>query len=65
VAYSTITAAPHEYFYHTGSGKYTGATGTITLEGQAHNLFGDPGVGTFNEIYQGSVCGPDLKADGN
>jgi hypothetical protein len=47
-----------------GSGKYAGATGTITLEGLAHNLFG-PGLTTFNVIYQGSVCGPNLKADGN
>ena len=48
-----------------GSGKYAGATGTIALEGQAHNVFGGPGVGTFNVIYQGSVCGPNLKAGGN
>jgi hypothetical protein len=45
-----------------GSGKYAGATGTITLEGLAHNLFG-PGLTTFHVIYQGSVCGPNLKAD--
>src|SRR5712691_2616631 len=48
-----------------GSGKYAGATGTITFEGHAHNVFGGPGVGTFNVVYQGSVCGPNLKADGN
>ena len=47
-----------------GSGKYAGATGTITLEGQAHNVFGT-GPATFDLIYQGSVCGPKLKADGN
>jgi hypothetical protein len=52
-----------------GAGKYAGATGTITLEGQVHNLFG-PDVGTANLVYQGSVCGPNLKAhekevDGN
>ena len=47
-----------------GSGKYAGATGTITLEGQAHSVFG-PGPGTFDLIYQGSVCSPNLKADGN
>jgi hypothetical protein len=46
-----------------GSGKYTGATGTITLEGRGHNIFGGPGVGTFNLIYRGSVCGPNVKAD--
>lgn len=48
-----------------GSGKYAGATGTIALEGEAHNLFGGPGVGTFNVIYRGSVCGPNLKGGGN
>ena len=48
-----------------GSGKYAGATGTIALEGQGHNVFGGPGVGTFDVIYRGSVCGPNLKADGN
>jgi len=47
-----------------GSGKYVGATGTITLEGQGHNVFG-PGPGIFDLIYQGSVCGPNLKAAGN
>jgi hypothetical protein len=46
-----------------GSGKYAGAIGTITFEGQAHNLFGGPGVATFDVIYQGSVCGPNVKAD--
>ena len=47
-----------------GSGKYAGATGTITLEGQAHSVFG-PGPGTFDLTYQGSVCGPNLKGNGN
>jgi hypothetical protein len=45
-----------------GSGKYAGATGTITLAGLAHHLFG-PGLTTFNVIYQGSVCGPNVKDD--
>ena len=48
-----------------GSGKYAGATGTITFEGQGHNVFGGPGVGTFDVIYRGSVCGQHLKADRN
>ena len=47
-----------------GSGKYAGATGTITLEGEGHSVFG-PGPGTFDLIYQGSVCGPNVKAGGN
>ena len=45
-----------------GSGKYEGATGTITLKGRAHNLFG-PALTTFNVTYQGSVCGPNIKDD--
>jgi hypothetical protein len=48
-----------------GSGKYAGATGTITAEGLGHNVFGGPGVGTFDSIYQGSVCGPNLRANGD
>ena len=44
-----------------GSGKYKGASGTITLEGKA--VFDSSGGGTFDVIYQGSVCGPNLKAD--
>jgi hypothetical protein len=46
-----------------GSGKYTGASGTITLKGRA--VFDSSGGGTFDVIYQGSVCGPNLEADGN
>jgi hypothetical protein len=46
-----------------GSGKYAGASGTITLAGQA--VFDSSGGGTFDVIYQGSVCGPNLKAGGN
>jgi hypothetical protein len=44
-----------------GSGKYAGATGMIAFEGQGHTVFGGPGVGTFNVIYQGSVWGPNLN----
>jgi len=47
-----------------GSGKYDGATGTITLKGRAHNLYG-PAITTFNVTYQGSVCGPNIKDDGD
>ena len=46
-----------------GSGKYTGATGTITLAGRA--VFDSSGGGTFDVIYQGSVCGPNLKGNGD
>jgi hypothetical protein len=64
-------APPGEFAVHVtltidgGAGKYTGASGTITFEGQAHDLFGGPGVGTFDVVYQGSVCGPSLQADGH
>jgi hypothetical protein len=46
-----------------GSGKYTGATGTITLKGRDRNVFGGPGDGTFELIYRGSVCAPNLKVN--
>lgn len=46
-----------------GWGMYAGANGTITFEGQGHNIFGPPGAGTFDVIYKGSVCGPNIKAD--
>jgi hypothetical protein len=46
-----------------GSGKYDSATGWMTFDGQSH--VGGPGVGTADLIYQGSVCGPNLKAGGN
>ena len=44
-----------------GSGMYTGATGTITLLGKA--VFDSSGGGTFDVIYQGRVCGPNVKGD--
>jgi hypothetical protein len=46
-----------------GSGKYSGATGKLTYLGLAQ--FSSPTTGTFNVIYRGSVCGPNVKADGN
>ena len=45
-----------------GSGKHDGATGTITFDGQGHNPFGGPGLGTFDVIYRGSVRDPNIKA---
>ncbi len=44
-----------------GFGKYSGASGTITLLGKA--VFDSSGGGTFDVIYQGSVCGPHVKGD--
>jgi len=46
-----------------GSGKYDGATGTMTFDGESH--VGGSGVGTADLIYRGFVCGPKLKAGGN
>jgi hypothetical protein len=42
-----------------GSGKYEGATGTMTFDGFSHA--GGPGVGTAELAYRGSVCAPNLK----
>ena len=42
-----------------GSGKYEGATGTMTFDGFRHA--GGPGVGTAELVYRGSVCAPNLK----
>ena len=46
-----------------GLGKYTGATGTLTYQGQANV----DAAGTFHvyATYRGSVCGPNVKADRN
>jgi hypothetical protein len=44
-----------------GSGSYNGASGTITLEGRG--VFDSNGGGTFDVIYHGSVCGPNLEHD--
>jgi hypothetical protein len=47
-----------------GSGEYEGASGVMTFDGQSHNALGGPGEATTDLIYQGSVCGPNLKATG-
>ena len=46
-----------------GSGKYTGATGTLMYQGQAS--FDAAGMFHVYATYRGSVCGPNIKADGN
>ena len=69
VALTPVPGSPSEFTENAtltitgGSGKYKGASGTITLQGQA--VFDSSGGGTFDVIYQGSVCGPNLKAHGN
>jgi hypothetical protein len=61
-------APPGEFTVHVdltitgGSGKYAGAFGTMTFDGQTHNAFGGPGLTTTDLIYQGSVCGPNIKS---
>ena len=46
-----------------GSGKYIGATGTLTYQGQAN--VDAAGVFHVYATYRGSVCGPNVKGDGN
>jgi hypothetical protein len=64
-----VPGEPGEFTTHvdltiTGrSGKYAGATGTMTFDGQSH--LGGPGPATADLIYKGSVCGPNVKAGGN
>lgn len=64
-------APPGEFAVHVdltitgGSGKYEGASGTMTFDGQSHNALGGPGEATTDLIYQGSVCGPNLQGGGN
>jgi len=64
-------APPGEFTVHVdltitgGSGKYAGATGTMTFDGQMHNVFGGVGVATVDLVYRGCVSGPNIKADGN
>jgi len=62
-----ITGAPAgEFSVHVdltitgGSGKYDGASGTMTFDGFSHA--GGPGVGTTELVYRGTVCGRNLKA---
>ena len=60
-----IPGAPGDFTVHVdltitgGSGKYEGATGTMTFDGFSHA--GGPGVGTAELVYRGSVCAPNLK----
>jgi hypothetical protein len=64
-------APPGEFTTHVdltitgGTGRYEGATGTLTFDGQSHNAFGGPGVATADLTYQGTVCGPNVRGGGN
>jgi hypothetical protein len=63
-------APPGEFTVHVdltitgGSGRFEGASGTLTFDGQSHNALAGPGEATTDLIYQGSVCGPNLRGDG-
>jgi hypothetical protein len=45
-----------------GAGKYAEATGTMTFDGASHTR---AVPATVDLIYKGTVCGPNLKGDGN
>jgi hypothetical protein len=42
-----------------GTGEYSGSAGTIKLEGRA--TFDSTGGGTFDLVYRGTICGPNLE----
>ncbi len=46
-----------------GSGRYSGATGRLTYMGLAQ--FSSSTTGTFDLIYRGSVCSPNIKTGEN
>ena len=60
-----IPGQPGEFISHVdlmitgGSGKYAGATGTMTFDGYSHTATVPP---TTELIYKGEVCGPGIKA---
>ena len=45
-----------------GFGKYEGAYGTMEFDGLSHTAAVPP---TSETIYKGTVCGPNVKGDGN
>jgi hypothetical protein len=63
-----VPGEPGEFITHVdltvigGSGKYAEATGTMTFDGTSHTGTVPP---TVDLIYRGTVCGPNLKGDGN
>jgi len=63
-----VPGEPGEFITHVdltvigGSGKYAEATGTMTFDGTSHTGTVPP---TADLIYKGTVCGPNLKGDGN
>ncbi len=63
-----VPGEPGEFITHVdltvvgGSGKYEGAYGTMELDGLSHNAAVPP---NSEFIYKGTVCGPNVKGDGN
>jgi len=63
-----IPGQPGEFASHVdltiagGSGKYEGATGTMTFDGVSHTLTVPP---TADLVYRGTVCGPNIKNHGH
>jgi hypothetical protein len=63
-----VPGEPGEFITHVdltvigGAGKYAEATGTMTFDGTSHTL---AVPATVDLIYKGTVCGPNLKGDGN
>jgi len=61
-------APPGEFTTHVdltitgGFGKYEGAYGTMESDGLSHTAAVPP---TTEFIYKGTVCGPNVKGDGN
>jgi len=61
-------APPGEFATHVdltitgGFGKYEGAYGTMEFDGLGHTAAVPP---TTEFIYKGTVCGPNVKGDGN
>jgi hypothetical protein len=61
-------APPGEFTTHVdltitgGFGKYEGAYGTMEFDGLGHTAAVPP---TTEFIYKGTVCGPNVKGDGN
>jgi hypothetical protein len=63
-----VSGEPGEFISHVdltvvgGAGKYEGAYGMMEFDGLSHTAAVPP---TAELIYKGTVCGPNVKGDGN
>jgi hypothetical protein len=63
-----VPGEPGEFISHVdltvvgGFGKYAEATGTMTFDGRSHTATVPR---TADLVYQGTVCGPNVKGGGN